>query len=106
VIDLSTTEEVPASLQEPEKPKNDTKIAKFQCVICMDDTSTLTATHCGHLFCGECLHSSLHIDASKKICPICRQKVEPRPPNGKFGAKAKGYYPLQLRITTKKSLGK
>ncbi|KAK0622973.1 hypothetical protein B0T14DRAFT_426750, partial [Immersiella caudata] len=66
----------------------------------------LTVASLGHLFCGECLHSSLQIDASKKICPICRQKVEQRPLSGKFSAKAKGYYPLQLRLMSKKSLGK
>ncbi|KAK4443935.1 hypothetical protein QBC34DRAFT_309977, partial [Podospora aff. communis PSN243] len=106
VIDLAGTEEVPEELMAPKTPKSETKLSKFQCVVCMDDTSALTVTHCGHLYCGECLHSSLQIDASKKICPICRQKVEPRPPGGRFSAKAKGYYPLQLRLTSKKSLGK
>lgn len=123
IIDLANTEEVPASLRAPPKPKNYTRLSTFQCVICMDNVTDLTVTHCGrasdtyfgckltrqntgHLFCSECLHSSLHIDAHKKICPICRQKIDTKPPGGKFGSRAKGYYPLELKLTTKKSLGK
>jgi len=106
VIDLANTEEVPAALKVPPKPKNMVRLGKFQCVVCMDDTTTITVTHCGHLFCGECLHSALHINDDKKICPICRQKVDVRPSGAKFSPRHKGYYPLQLKIMTKKSLGK
>jgi len=60
----------------------------------------------GHLFCSECLHSSLHIDASKKVCPICRQKVETNPASGKFTAKSKGFWPLELKLMTSKRSGK
>jgi len=49
VIDLANTEEVPVSLV-PQKPKNEVKLSKFQCVICMDDSSSLTVTHCGKVF--------------------------------------------------------
>ncbi len=57
----------------------------------------------GHLFCSECLHSSLHIDIAKKICPICRQKVDLRTsnPRGK-----KTYFPLEIRLMTRNKLGK
>ncbi|KAK3357591.1 hypothetical protein B0T25DRAFT_163916 [Lasiosphaeria hispida] len=105
-VDLADTEKVPDTLLNPLKPKNEIKLSAFQCVICMDDVTNLTVTHCGHLFCAECLHSSLHIDLTKRICPICRQKVENRPSSGKFNQKARGYYPLELKLTTKKSLGK
>ena len=61
----------------------------------------------GHLFCNECLHSSLHVDMSKRVCPICRQKIDQRPAGGgSWGRTAKGFYPLELKLTTKKSLGK
>ncbi|KAK3692275.1 hypothetical protein B0T22DRAFT_9123 [Podospora appendiculata] len=106
-IDLADTDKVPDEhrFQKP-KPKNLVKLSSFQCVICMDDVTDLTVTHCGHLFCAECLHSSLHIDATKKICPICRQKVDLRAAGKKVSQKVKSYYPLELKLTTRKSLGK
>lgn len=45
-IDLTEVNEVPEELKKPEKD-NRIKIAAFQCVICMDDVTTLTVTHCG-----------------------------------------------------------
>ena len=45
-IDLSNATEVPVELLAP-KVDNRVKIGKFQCVICMDDTTALTVTHCG-----------------------------------------------------------
>ncbi|KAK3938494.1 putative SLX8 protein [Diplogelasinospora grovesii] len=106
VIDLANADQMPPPPVPPPKPKNEVKLSAFQCVICMDDVTDLTVTHCGHLFCSECLHSSLHIESHKRICPICRQKIDPRPANGQFSVRAKGYYPLELKLVTKKSLGK
>ncbi|KAM7193290.1 hypothetical protein V8F20_008485 [Naviculisporaceae sp. PSN 640] len=105
VVDLADTETVPESILK-QKPKNEVKLSTFQCVICMDDCTDLTVTHCGHLFCSECLHSSLHIDVSKKVCPICRQSIETKPASGKFTTKQKGFYPLELKLLTKKTLGR
>lgn len=45
-IDLSNATEVPQEVQVP-KPDNTIKLGKFQCVICMDDVTALTVTHCG-----------------------------------------------------------
>jgi E3 ubiquitin-protein ligase RNF5 len=46
------------------------------------------------------------MDQNRRICPICRQKIEKMPVNGsKFGQKAKGYYSLELKLMTRKSLG-
>ncbi|KAI1426967.1 hypothetical protein F5Y12DRAFT_783548 [Xylaria sp. FL1777] len=100
-IDLSNATEVPAELMAP-KVDNRVKIGKFQCVICMDDTTALTVTHCGHLFCSECLHSSLHIDSMKRTCPVCRTKVDLK------GVKktAKSYYHLELKLMTANKQGK
>ena len=65
---------------------------------------TNTAELTGHLFCSECLHSSLHIDATRKICPICRQKIELRKPNAKAGSRT--YFPLELKLMTRNRIGK
>ncbi|KAL0473290.1 hypothetical protein QR685DRAFT_569378 [Neurospora intermedia] len=106
VVDLADTEEVPESMRAKPRPKNEIKLSAFQCVICMDNVTGLTVTHCGHLFCSECLHSALTIDPTKRTCPVCRQKIDKAPIGGKWTTKAKGYYPLELKLVTKKSLGK
>jgi len=47
------------------------------------------------------------MDRTKRVCPICRQKIDkPSGAENKFGARAKGHYPLELKFVTKKSLGK
>ncbi|KAI2463002.1 hypothetical protein F4781DRAFT_426725 [Annulohypoxylon bovei var. microspora] len=101
-IDLSNAADVPDNLLA-NKCDNRMKIGKFQCVICMDDTSHLTVTHCGHLFCSGCLHSALHIDNMKKTCPVCRTKVDPKEKKGK---NQKSYYHLELKIMTANKKGK
>ena len=47
-IDLTAATEVPEELKEPIQD-NRIKLAAFQCVICMDDVTSLTVTHCGKL---------------------------------------------------------
>lgn len=56
----------------------------------------------GHLFCSECLHSALHIDSSKKCCPVCRSKVDIRT----TGKNLKSYYHLELKVMTATRKGK
>lgn len=47
------------------------------------------------------------MDMTRRICPICRQKIDKmNAASGKFGQRAKGFYPLELKLTTKKTLGK
>ncbi|OHW93518.1 slx8 protein [Colletotrichum incanum] len=104
VIDLADANEVPEDLKHP-KEDNRVKISAFQCVICMDDVTALTVTHCGHLFCSECLHSALNVDATKNKCPICRQKVETKDRND-YTAKTKGFWPLELKLMTASRKGK
>lgn len=60
----------------------------------------------GHLFCSECLHSSLIIDATRKICPICRQKIDIRQPSSSAKAPSKTYWPLELQLMTATRKGK
>jgi hypothetical protein len=101
-IDLSNSSEVPEELMAP-KVDNRIKLGNFQCVICMDDVTSLTVTHCGHLFCSECLHSALHIDSMKKTCPVCRTKVDLKDKKGK---NTKTFYHLELKVMTANRKGK
>ena len=124
-IDLTEANEVPEELRKPEKD-NRTKISAFQCVICMDDATTLTVTHCGkfeqtrftvhllgftanvnkgHLYCAQCLHSSLHVDATRGKCPMCRQKLDMKP-RELYNTKTKGYWRLELKLMTATKKGK
>ncbi|KAI6359910.1 hypothetical protein MCOR25_006900 [Pyricularia grisea] len=109
VIDLVDAETAPAP-PKPTKPKsaNQIRLSSLQCSICMDDMTCLTSTHCGHLFCGGCLHSALHVNATKRVCPICRQKIELVPTSGARANKvpAKGFWPLSLKIMTATRKGK
>ncbi|EGX43442.1 hypothetical protein AOL_s00215g178 [Orbilia oligospora ATCC 24927] len=54
------------------------RIADFKCVICLDDPENLSATSCGHLFCNDCIKTTLRFGRpSAKLgkCPVCRGKV-------------------------------
>jgi hypothetical protein len=47
VIDLVDTDKAPPAPSKPPPPKNEIRLSAFQCVICMDDVTNLTVTHCG-----------------------------------------------------------
>ncbi|KAK1535362.1 hypothetical protein CPAR01_08904 [Colletotrichum paranaense] len=104
IIDLAGSNEASEEVKVP-KEDNRVKLSAFQCVICMDDVTALTVTHCGHLFCSECLHSALNVDATKNKCPICRQKVETKDRN-EYTSKTKGFWPLELKLMTASRKGK
>ncbi|KAK6209431.1 hypothetical protein LQW54_006284 [Pestalotiopsis sp. IQ-011] len=104
VLDLTGTDELPPELVKP-KVDNRTKLSKFNCSICMDNPTDLTVTHCGHLFCSECLHSALHIDSIKRTCPLCRQKVEIKTRVGQKTPK-NGFFHLELKLMTANRKGK
>jgi hypothetical protein len=103
-IDLTETNEVPEELKQPVEDKR-IKISKFQCVICMDDVKTLTVTHCGHLFCAQCLHQALHVDPTRNKCPMCRSKIESKP-RSEYHTRTKGLWPLELKLMTATRKGK
>ncbi|KAL2181330.1 uncharacterized protein P884DRAFT_189709 [Thermothelomyces heterothallicus CBS 202.75] len=107
IVDLVDKTEVPPDTSNSqEENKKYVRMSTLDCVICMDSAKDLTVTHCGHLFCSACLHSALNMDHSRRICPICRQKIDRQPAAGaKFGQKAKGYYPLELKLMTRKTIG-
>ncbi|KAG7147689.1 E3 ubiquitin-protein ligase like [Verticillium longisporum] len=99
IIDLATSDGIPAAAARPPKEDRRVKIGAFQCAICMDDCTDLTVTHCGHLFCAECLHSALHIEATRNKCPICRTKIDNKDRNA-YSTKTKGFWPLELKLMT------
>ncbi|RKK21499.1 hypothetical protein BFJ67_g17245 [Fusarium oxysporum f. sp. cepae] len=103
-IDLTENNEVFEEVRKPEKD-NRVKLAAFQCVICMDDCSNLTVTHCGHLYCASCLHQSLHVDVTKVKCPMCRQKLDMKPRKS-YDSTTKGYWLLELKLMTAARKGK
>ncbi|KAG5923277.1 hypothetical protein E4U61_003920 [Claviceps capensis] len=108
-LDLTEATEVPEHLTKPPEPPRKVqemiKISKFQCVICMDNVSTLTVTHCGHLYCAKCLHSSLYAEATKNKCPMCRAKIDVKQ-RALYSSKTKGFWPLELKLMTAAKKGK
>lgn len=103
-IDLTEVNDVPEELKKPEVD-NRVKLSAFQCVICMDDVTGLTLTHCGHLFCAQCLYSSLSIESTRGKCPMCRAKIDMKPRDN-YSTKTKGYWPLELKLMTRTRQGK
>ncbi|CAK7237581.1 hypothetical protein SBRCBS47491_010028 [Sporothrix bragantina] len=90
----------------PGPKKTLVRLSAQQCVICMDNMTNLTTTHCGHIFCGECLHASLSMESARRICPICRTKVEMRVPNMAASRLARSVFPLQLKMRARNQKGK
>jgi len=96
------------------------KLAEFQCIICMDNPTDLTVTHCGkysysvfrdkvdtlpgHLFCAECLHSALYA-GDKKCCPVCRTLINLKPGAGNKQPK-NGIFHLEMKLMTANRKGK
>lgn len=44
-----------------------------KCVLCLEDRKDLTSTHCGHLFCWNCILELLRF---KNDCPMCRETLQ------------------------------
>jgi hypothetical protein len=105
------------ALDEATRP---VKLAQFNCIICMDQPTDLTVTHCGmysspkvtrlvlifkgHMFCSECLHQALYA-GDKKCCPVCRTTIaiptarDKKQPN-------KGIFALEMKLMTRNKKGK
>lgn len=90
--------------RRPKSPPN-VKLASFQCAICLDNVENMTVTHCGHIFCAQCLHSSLCVESTKGRCPMCRSKIDIKP-RDEYNSKTKGFYPIELKLMTKSKKGK
>lgn len=57
------------------------KIGKRQCIICMEPFTDATITHCGHVYCHECLTQALlagekNSERGSGNCPVCRKPVK------------------------------
>ncbi|KAF1927684.1 uncharacterized protein M421DRAFT_64535 [Didymella exigua CBS 183.55] len=60
-----------------------TTFNSFNCVICMDRPTDITATACGHLFCHTCLMEALIAgenrtgpgEVKRSQCPVCRKNI-------------------------------
>ena len=59
----------------------------------------------GHLYCADCLHSSLNVETTRGRCPMCRAKLDIKP-REQYTSKTKGYYPLEIKVMTKNQKGK
>ncbi|KAJ4424351.1 hypothetical protein N0V82_001051 [Gnomoniopsis sp. IMI 355080] len=105
LFDLTENDTLPEE-QKVVKEDTSTKLCKFECIICLDAASTLTVTHCGHMFCGPCLHQAMHAEVTKKICPMCRQKLDTRPRNSQPSKAAKTFFHLEMKLKLSKSQGK
>ncbi|KAI1265185.1 hypothetical protein F5Y18DRAFT_436100 [Xylariaceae sp. FL1019] len=104
-IDLTNATEVPEEVRAPIIDKR-SKLAHFQCAICLDYATDMATTHCGHLFCSECLHSSLNAENNpRRRCPVCRQVVEIQ---GRRANNSKSFFHVELKLSvaTKKDKGK
>ncbi|KAJ4354955.1 hypothetical protein N0V95_003364 [Ascochyta clinopodiicola] len=74
-------EEAVKSQAKPEETV--TTFNNFNCVICMDRPTDLTATACGHLFCHTCLMEALIAgenrtgpgEVKRSQCPVCRKSI-------------------------------
>ncbi|KAG4029157.1 hypothetical protein MFRU_017g00930 [Monilinia fructicola] len=90
--------------QNQDEATKPVKLVEFQCIICMDNPTDLTITHCGHLFCAECLHSALHAgNTGRKTCPVCRTVVASVP--GRRFPK-NGTFPISIKLMTANKMGK
>jgi len=70
----TTTITTPATTAPPSTSRS----SVFHCAICLgepDETTTLSSTFCGHIFCASCIN--LAISKTKK-CPTCRKTLTGR----------------------------
>lgn len=86
---LSTEEQLLRSQQQSliaqqqlssDTPSGPLQIGKRQCIICMESFTDVTVTHCGHIYCHECLTQALkagekNSDRGVGNCPMCRKPV-------------------------------
>ncbi|KAJ9627872.1 hypothetical protein H2203_003090 [Taxawa tesnikishii (nom. ined.)] len=83
---LSSSASVSASKKARATDQHDeqkpSRLGQLNCMICMDNFTDMTVTHCGHVFCNECLHQALLASqrASERgvgSCPACRKSIKP-----------------------------
>lgn len=75
-----------AAQQAADDSKGPLKIGKRTCIICMEPFTNATITHCGHIYCHECLTQALTAgekNSERGIgnCPVCRKPVSRKKQN-------------------------
>jgi len=71
-VESTNPDNLPHDPSRTRRSKTGSSEAYFHCRICLSDptsTSNLTATHCGHLFCYECIAKEV-LRTSR--CPVCK----------------------------------
>ncbi|KAK5122128.1 hypothetical protein LTR85_004374 [Meristemomyces frigidus] len=73
-------EKIIAAQQTEQENTGPLKIGQRQCIICMENYTNATVTHCGHIYCHECLTQALRAgeknsDRGVGNCPVCRKPV-------------------------------
>jgi len=87
-----------------------TTLSAYKCPICMETPVNATSTICGHLFCHQCIISTLKWSENQRredappgrrvkgVCPVCRKELA-RNENVKQG---RTLVPLEIKLTVKK----
>ncbi|KAH6680814.1 hypothetical protein B0J14DRAFT_634313 [Halenospora varia] len=92
--------------QQQDEATRPVRLADFNCIICMDNPTDLTVTHCGHLFCSECLHQALYA-GDKKCCPVCRTPISTTMTGREKNKQPKnGIFALEMKLMTANKKGK
>lgn len=71
----STLEEQQANSAKAERSARIQGMEGMQCVICMDNFTDMTATHCGHLFCHTCINEHLITAEMSRAYPITKVRA-------------------------------
>lgn len=58
------------------------------------------------MFCGACLHQALNAEVTKKVCPMCRQKLDNRKWDAPVVKNAKTLFHLEMKLQPTKRQGK
>ncbi|KAF2628325.1 hypothetical protein BU25DRAFT_339453 [Macroventuria anomochaeta] len=83
VLDVLQKQREDAIKSQTKPEETVTTFNTFNCVICMDRPTDLTATACGHLFCHTCLMEALIAgenrtgpgEPKRSQCPVCRARI-------------------------------
>uniref|UniRef100_A0A0K8THW6 RING-type E3 ubiquitin transferase n=1 Tax=Lygus hesperus TaxID=30085 RepID=A0A0K8THW6_LYGHE len=70
---LEAVNRIEQSTEDQDCPSQAVPSAK-QCVICVENISSPTATPCGHIFCWHCITEWAQ---NEERCPVCRETVVP-----------------------------
>jgi hypothetical protein len=78
---LHTAKEIEAQYSKSQDTGQSIDASDFECSLCIRVFYQPVTTPCGHVFCKQCLFSSLKYSAH---CPLCRHKLETSPVQHKY----------------------